>query len=101
MPENTADWPFAAVVQSRECTDAAVNCAGMLAPGEAGEIVMHGVGVVAGGRITPRGTSRILTVCGPTVPKLVLVGVAMIVTHVPGKPSHRPLRLLGGAAGAV
>src|SRR5262245_13229535 len=79
-----------------------VKSAGVFAAGAAGETVMHGRGVVGGGRITPSGTSRMLTALGETVPKpVVLVGVATTCTHVPGSPLQVPALPFGGATGDV
>src|SRR5262249_40086404 len=66
-----------------------------------GEIVNCAVGVCAGGKMTPGGARRICTDSGLSVPKFVLVGVATINTHVPGKPLHVPNTPFGGLGGAV
>jgi hypothetical protein len=52
-----------------------------------GDNVNAAVGEPAGGRMMPVGTSRMLAIWGVTVSKLLLVGVATIVTMVPDPPS--------------
>ena len=59
------------------------------------------VGVSAGGRITPVGTSRITTICEFAVWKSVPVGVATMVTHWPGTAPHVGVVLEGFCGGAV
>ena len=71
-----------------------------MAAGAVGTNVKFGVGTCVGGRMTPAGARRISTDSGATVPKFVLVGTAMIWTHVPGKPLHVPKTPLLGAGGA-
>jgi hypothetical protein len=66
-----------------------------------GDIVNAAVGVPAGGRMTPGGTRRIVTVSGLTATKFVPVGVAMIVTQVPGEMPHVPDCPAGFCGGAV
>src|SRR5262249_1020481 len=79
----------------------ATTCTGAFAAGAGGASGKLGAGVCAGGRMTPGGARRICTDSGLTVPKFVLVGVAMTNTHVPGKPLHVPYTPFDGLGGAV
>src|SRR5712671_797175 len=66
-----------------------------------GENVNAAVGVLPGGRMTPVGTRRIDTCSGFTEAKLVEVGVATMVTQLPGNPEQVPNIPLTGLGGAV
>jgi hypothetical protein len=66
-----------------------------------GVTVNDAVGVDAGGRITPGGTSRIITRSGLAVSKPRPLGVATISTQFPGRPLHVPKIPAVGGGGAV
>src|SRR5207244_5662629 len=79
----------------------ASNATAALAAGADGANENTAVGVDGGGRMTPGGTSRIVTPSGFAASKLVPVGVATISTQLPGKPLHVPKMPAVGAGGAV
>src|SRR6516164_7406284 len=66
-----------------------------------GEMVNCAVGAPAGGRMTPIGTRRMVTVSGFAVVKFVAVAVATIDTQLPGSPEQVPNSPLTGLGGAV
>jgi hypothetical protein len=81
--------------------DEASNWAAKFATGLDGDTLKAAVGVDAGGKITPGGTSRISTDVGFAVSKFDPLAVATIDTQLPARPLQVPNTPLVGDGGAV